>query len=355
MTQPLTTERLNHLLENPPLVTPPDILARQEESRKHRHIVSDIEDYKEPSYLLDPYIIAHTAVGIVGPPDSGKSMFARQLSVHIALGKEEFLGMKLSLQYRRAIYLSTEDTKEWSAHIFNKQARGLGYSRQALDRLELISGNELDGGEMMLHTTEQSLMESPADLVVVDTFGDAFMGREMNSNTEVRRTINRYTALAAKYDTTVMFIHHLRKDSYKISPEQAHVSGAQSFAAKLRLVLDLRPEQGSEVNRLLTVTKGNQLRGHHKSTRTRLALNEDLGLFTDTGDRLPLESDDSPQRVNWDKIFGLATELKTQDILQRLAGEYEMAERTATNRLAELVKVRHGVYRRRMPEERANS
>lgn len=351
ITPPSSLEELARRLENPPLIptsiTPYSSLDSYANDRpKCRQRVSDINDVYAPSFLLEPFLLSQTPSGIVGASDSGKSTFARQLAIHIALGLDSFLGFKLNLKHRRAIYLSTEDVREWNTYMFTKQAQALGYDRKDLTRLELITGIELDGGLEMLRMTEQSLKEAPADLVIVDTFSEAFLGREQNSNIEVRKTINCYAALASKYDTVVLFVHHLRKDGVRAMPDQSHILGSQGFGARLRLVWDLRIEQNTS-NRFLTILKGNHVRGEFKQTMSRLALNEDTAIYRDTGERVPREDHAGPQRIRWDKIFGLASELKTAEIIDRVMSEHGVQRRTAEASLEELEKVKHGVYRRK--------
>jgi hypothetical protein len=350
-TPPTSLEELARRLENPPLVptaiTPYSSLDSYANDRpNYRQRVSDITDVYDPTYLLEPFLLSQAPAGLVGASDSGKSTLARQLAIHIALGLDSFLGMKLKLKHRRAIYLSTEDVREWNSFMFSKQAKALGYKREDLTGLELITGIELDGGLDMLRVVEQSLKEAPADLLIVDTFSEAFLGREQNSNIEVRRTINSYAALGSKYDTVVLFVHHLRKDGVRQAPDQSHILGSQGFGARLRLVLDLRIEEGTS-NRFLTVLKGNHLRGDLKQTMSRLALNEDTAIYRDTGERVPREDHAGPQRIRWDKIFGLASELKTAEIVDRVMAEHGVQRRTAEAALDELEKVKHGVYRRK--------
>jgi RecA/RadA recombinase len=348
----LTKEELARRLEDPPLLStelhPLPHLEPSANGSKHlRYFVSDLDEYKAPSFFLDQFIVTKSVAGLVGAPDSGKSMFARHLAVSTALGLKDFVGIPLRLRHNRAIYLSTEDTKEWNAFMFTKQARGLGYDRKDLTRLELIGGIEMDGGLQMLNATDQSLRESPADIVVVDTFGDAFMGKESNSSTEVRRTITLYGALASQHDTVVLFIHHLRKDAATLAPDQAHVLGSQAFAAKTRIMFDLRVEKGT-TNRFLTIVKGNYVTGVEKQKMRRLSLNEETGLYSDTGDRVEWEEISTPQdaKVDWEKIFTLSSELPTKTLIDRLMSTYGIQQRRAQQLIEGLERVRHGVYKR---------
>src|SRR5690606_15196827 len=82
----------------------------------------------EIQYLLEPFLPIGATALIAGKPDTGKSLFARQLATEIAQNSSTFLGFKLNPVYKRALYISTEDGEQSVQVITSKQHEGLGYT-----------------------------------------------------------------------------------------------------------------------------------------------------------------------------------------------------------------------------------
>ena len=65
----------------------------------------------EPSYLMEPIFPQKGTAVLAGKPDIGKSQFARQLCIQVALGLEEIIGFQIKAVHNRSIYVATEDNE----------------------------------------------------------------------------------------------------------------------------------------------------------------------------------------------------------------------------------------------------
>jgi RecA-family ATPase len=124
-------------------------------------------------------------------------------------------------------------------------------------------------------------------LVVVDSFGDIFVGADSNNNQAMRKNVRSFDYFAKKHQCFILFVHHLTKASYKLAPNQAHIMGGGGLTQKVRLALQL--SQGERDIKYLTVTKGNYCPREYKENSMELTFDEKKFLFTRTGKEIPID------------------------------------------------------------------
>ena len=73
--------------------------------------------------LVEPIFQKVGLACLAGPSDSGKSMLLRQLAIAVANGERDFLGFKLNLNHKSAIYLCSEDDASAIAMLLNRQSQ----------------------------------------------------------------------------------------------------------------------------------------------------------------------------------------------------------------------------------------
>jgi len=232
----------------------------------------------EPEYLMTPLFPRIGTAVIAGKPDTGKSQFARQLCISVSVPECNFLDFKLNPIHNRAIYISTEDSKEATSYLLNKQLSGLNLLPS--ENLEFIFGDILDQTEL-LNEVEKTIKESPVDLVVIDCFGDIFTGNDSNNNMAMRNTVKVFSHLASKHSCLVLFVHHINKGAYRQSPGQEHIQGGAGLVQKVRLAIQLTEGEGN--TRYLSVVKGNYCPKEYKENSMILDFSEDSFLFTNSG------------------------------------------------------------------------
>lgn len=233
--------------------------------------------------LLDPFFQQVGLASLVGTSDSGKSTFLRQLCLSVVLQKETFIGCQLNCKSNKAIYVSTEDDSNSVSFAIRKQIEYLQQQETDLDlkllkRLEFIFDTD-----NLLDKLTKSLEQEHCDLIVIDAFTDVF-AKEINANTQVRQFLNEYDKLAKKYGCLILFLHHIGKNTQKNKPSKDSIIGSQAFEAKMRVVIELRPNSYKENHKDLWVLKANFLENSYKSKSYVLEMNKNL-IFTETGGR----------------------------------------------------------------------
>lgn len=217
-------------------------------------------------YLWKPFLVSQGLAALVGSSDVGKTSFLRQLAIYIVLKKTHFLGHELNVRHGRVIYFSTEDNQVSVNALLKKQID------KSINPLDLKGLCYIFNAENTLKVIEEQLKAEKTDLVIIDAYSDIFEGNS-NDLGNVRRFLNKYERLAQENDCAIIFLHHTGKRTELGSPSKNNIIGSQGFEAKMRVVLDLRKQDGSS-NRLFQVTKGNYLPESQKSKSMELLFNE---------------------------------------------------------------------------------
>ena len=162
----------------------------------------------------------------------------------------------------------------------HKQLEELYVPKEAFEGLDFIFETE-----NLIENLDRILEERPADLVVVDAFADLYTG-PMNENNRVRSFLNRFSQLAHKYNVLFIFLHHTGKRTEVLNPSKHNAIGSQGFEAKMRIMMELRPDPVEHDLRHLCIVKGNYLPADYKHDSFVLRFSPGLN-FTTTGERVP--------------------------------------------------------------------
>ena len=228
--------------------------------------------------LLDPIFPASGSIALAGGSDLGKSTFLRQFALSVSIGDHEFLGWKLNTKHQRAIYVSTEDDKDQitiSLKTFNNHRNLNSEKYEGVDFVFVI--------EDLVSVLANMLREKPIDVLIIDAFLDVFPG-VMNDGGQVRRFITEYDQLAKKFGFLVIFNHHAGKRTQMFVPSKDNLLGSQSFEARMRLVIEMRPDFIDDNRLHLCIVKGNYLPPEYKKESFVIEANENR-YFKNTGER----------------------------------------------------------------------
>lgn len=267
----------------------------------------DIEDYRTEytgldlinldidsiPYLLDPLIPKSCVFTIAGSSDTGKSMLFRQMALDLINGNC-FLDFEFKTEHKKVIFVSTEDDPTATAYLLRKQTN-------RVDNLSNIrfKFDSLDIPEYL----ERELTNEPADLIIIDAWSDVY-GDNLNDSAKVRQTLGIYSAIAARYQCAIGFLHHTGKRTENLEPSKNNITGGQGFEAKMRLAIELRNDPLDSDYKHLCIVKGNYLPSQFKRESFKLKFDTETFSFTNTGDRIPFEElfqKDSRVRENRDK------------------------------------------------------
>ena len=230
--------------------------------------------------LLEPILPRTGVAALVGTSDSGKSTLLRGLAMAVASGSTEYLGFRLCPKHRSAIYVATEDDASAIGVLMQRQLEELGTPKEAYHSLDFVF--EVDN---LVDNLDKMLEATPRDLVIVDAFADLYTG-PLNENNRVRSFLNQFSQLAVKHSVLIIFLHHTGKRTESLAPAKHNAIGSQGFEAKMRLVMELRPDPERHELRHLCIVKGNYLSDEYKHDSYVLRFTSALN-FVATGERVP--------------------------------------------------------------------
>ena len=235
---------------------------------------------EQMDYLMAPLLPRVGMAALVGSSDSGKSTLLRGLAMAISSGAKRYLGFELQPKHHSAIYVSTEDDATAIGALMQRQLEELCTPKEAYATLDFIFDTD-----NLIENLEAMLEDKPRDLVIVDAFADLYTG-PLNENNRVRSFLNNFSQLAVKYNTLVIFLHHTGKRTESLAPSKHNAIGSQGFEAKMRLLMELRPDPMRHDIRHLCVVKGNYLPSEYKHDSFELRFTPSLN-FEATGERVP--------------------------------------------------------------------
>ncbi|OQY92509.1 MAG: hypothetical protein B6D37_14550 [Sphingobacteriales bacterium UTBCD1] len=240
-----------------------------------------LTEIKEIPTLVYPFLQQTGLACLAGSSDTGKSSLLRQLAVAIVAGENHFLEFQINARHRSVIYVSTEDLERETAYLLSRQAQG--YKPELLRGLRFVFGTD-----DLYNEVDKRLSNKPADLVIIDCFADAY-GSDLKDTQRIRTYLHPFQELAQKHECLILFLHHTGKRTENFEPSKNNLLSGQGFEAKMRLVIELRADPMSPLNRHLCIVKGNYLPASYKKESYVLQFDEQNFVFSNTGERMPFE------------------------------------------------------------------
>lgn len=240
-------------------------------------------DVPEVPRLYYPLFLQQGIAILFGGSDTGKSTFLRQMCMNVA-GGNSFLGLPFHGKHRQAIYFSSEDDGIMTAPLVKRYNKTMNLPQDATSRLRFRFGWDSSN---VLELVDKALEETPADLVVIDALADAFSGKNINDSIEVRKFYAPYKALAEKYSTMIIFLHHSGKRTDQYGADKANMLGSQALEAVPRLAMELRTDPSDETIKHLCIVKANYL-GHADKSKSIGMKMDDNFVFQPTGEHKEL-------------------------------------------------------------------
>lgn len=156
------------------------------------------------SWLIDGVLIEGGTSLLVAEPKTGKSMLARHFAYAISKG-EKILNRKVKKGL--VFYISVEDHPAW----IKKHMKAMGSKNEdsiiwSLGRIRNMSF--VEGIEYICKKIQPSF-------IVVDTMFKVFRIHDINEYNGMIDALQAVTEIARKYNTHIMYIHHMNKPAYK--------------------------------------------------------------------------------------------------------------------------------------------
>lgn len=181
----------------------------------------------EIRYLLQSYLPERAILVLAGYAETGKTWFALELLLDLALGRPFADHPQLvAREPLRAFYVNREMGRELMAVRINRLLAGPRYPEACHATIEqnlfLIDDARFDFNDP---SVEQGLAEYIAlygpKVIVLDSFSMVWTGDE-NSNSEVAELYKRLRRLSQELGVSWVILHHLSKPQEKVRTISAH-------------------------------------------------------------------------------------------------------------------------------------
>ena len=290
--------------------------------------------------LFSPIFLKSGIAVLVGGSDSGKSSLLRQMAMCVATGRD-FLGWKYQGVHHAAAYFSSEDDKTLTARVVRSYNKTMNLGEMAAQNLLFEFDFTPDN---IIEKVKAVLDERPRDLIVIDAFGDAFWGKSLNDNKEVREFYSQFKALAKQYDCLIVFNHHTGKRTVSYAPDKDNSLGSQAIEAAPRIAIELRQDPTDPDTKHFCIVKANYLGSDFKTKSFAIRMDANY-VFATTGERVefsslvkttkPERKSKRPEDVSTtdhrDFIRGafLPGEINQTRLRQSIVDEFDISGRTA--------------------------
>ena len=260
---------------------------------------------KEIPMLCSPILQKVGVASLCGSSDGGKSFLCLCLAIAICCDEDEIIGLKIQKEHGSVIVVCTEDT---AADICVRLSALLGDKKLNEGKLRFIFDTE-----NLPKRLKSELKRQPADLIIMDTFGDMFPGN-LNDSIGIRKFFRPYKKIAEDNKCLLLFCHHIGKGKENNnSPSKNDVLGSQGIESACRSVLILRKRPDGK--RILTVVKGNHTPDVLKNQGMILDFSSQAG-FTPTGETVIFGEAESGTGANSKpdvdaEVVGLYAQLKS--------------------------------------------
>lgn len=235
--------------------------------------------------LFSPIFLKSGIAVLVGGSDSGKSSLLRQMAMCVATGRD-FLGWKYQGVHHAAAYFSSEDDKTLTARVVRSYNKTMNLGEMAAQNLLFEFDFTPDN---IIEKVKAVLDERPRDLIVIDAFGDAFWGKSLNDNKEVREFYSQFKALAKQYDCLIVFNHHTGKRTVSYAPDKDNSLGSQAIEAAPRIAIELRQDPADPDTKHFCIVKANYLGSDFKTKSFAIRMDANY-VFATTGERVEFSS-----------------------------------------------------------------
>ena len=210
-------------------------------------MVWGFDDFVEAEFRIDWMLKDLFAVGgfglLVAHPGVGKTTLAIQMGAQLALGHDNFLKWDNIGGAKKILFLSLEMGKAPLNHFLGIIANSY-QDRKMLNRNFLVAPfgmpiplDQPEGQQFLSNLMDEYM----PDVLIVDSL-QKISSKELTDEQAVKNLIHYLSTVRAKYNTSLLVIHHNRKkpnDAQKKSVELSDVYGSTYIATDADFVMNL--------------------------------------------------------------------------------------------------------------------
>lgn len=201
-------------------------------------LIKDFENEPEPVELWNGIIEGSKGL-LVGVSKTGKTTFAENLSISLAVGSPSFYGKEIKGGPKKVLFVNLEENARMRSSRLKKQI-----SRLNPQEMVLFSENYLTPPQKFIQsinsdndwkTLRDCIEESNADVVVIDSLTHLFQG-QIESSHECVKFVNKFREYVVSSHKTIILIHHNTKGNDR-PIEQDNIAGSRVILQEFEYAL----------------------------------------------------------------------------------------------------------------------
>lgn len=213
---PAMNNNNNLILGNPP-------------SRFRLWSLNELQHMPPPNFIIGQYLVDNTFAVLFGAPASYKSFLALDWALSIAHGID-WNGR--AVEQGTVVYLALEGqsgiasrAEAWHKEMNLNETDAPFYAVTVpLSMVDELTGDS--DTSLLIEAIHEDLGGVVPKLIVVDTLARSFVGKDENSATDMGLFVRNVDAIKARFDCTVLVVHHSGKDTSKGMRGSSALKGA---------------------------------------------------------------------------------------------------------------------------------
>ncbi len=302
----------------------------------------------QQKYLIKNLISENSLNILMGEEKCGKSLFAMNLALSVAIGAKEWLGFEI-MKHGKVLFLNNEVTAVDFYRRFKKMVERLPV---AGDVSNFLVPKEIPSIDECWNTLNETCEKEKPCLIVLDCLYFAH-NKDENDSSDMKALMRQLLSLRDKYGLAIVVIHHTKKGSRYQKMHNDQMRGSNVFGGSADLTIQIRRSSKDETKRIYKPLRGRELPDSELKCRL-LSLNPETLWFkdegeTDEGEHIASTVQTAEEEIDFKGIFGEAKELSRKEIIER-CNPTGYTERTIDRLLKEgkekglLIVPRYGYY-----------
>ena len=202
--------------------------------------LENINDISNTQWLIEDIIPNESLIILYGPSGCGKTFISLDLSLHIAHNKswkkQNIMKQGIIIYcIGEGIHGISNRIKAW--HDYNDCELNAPF---IILPIEAISFSESENIDKMVSTLEEikEQYQMPISMIIIDTLSKASVGYDENSSKDMGQFLYNFDIIKKYFNTTIMFVHHSGKNSYKGMRGSSYLLGTVDTAIQVENIND---------------------------------------------------------------------------------------------------------------------
>jgi RecA-family ATPase len=308
----------------------------------------------EKEMLVAEIIGRHKIISVAAKTNVGKSIWALQLGLAVALGIDNIFGYKIE-RSSKVLFLNFEMDFDEVMERYQLLLDGLeDYDYGLLENFHI---NTFEGERELFQDNWDAIEEtvkasSPYGLIIVDNLYSC-TDKNDERNDELKIILHRIIKVADIHSSSILLVNHHKKHEDEAILTTDLIRGGSTFANAVDVIIQFSASLKEHGLRLMKITK-NRSKSPSKLKCFGLKMNDNLW-FHNIGEVKEVWHMERPKTPTEDEVIlgELPKEFGTRDYIERLTTNTSRSERTGANRLkarikdGSIQKVSHGRYKKK--------